>query len=90
MRTQSSDTHPDIERVQIEMLRKLGEAGRVKLARSLSRSALRLSWRALEEANPGASEEELKVLFVALNYGPDIAEGFRTYLKNRRGQDSAA
>lgn len=90
MRTQSSDTHPDMERVQIEMLRKLDVAGRIGLARSLSRTAMRLSWQALEKANPGATEDELKVMFVALNYGPDLAEGFRTYLSNRQPQDSSS
>lgn len=79
-----------MERVQVEMLRKLGVAGRVRLARSLSRTAMHHSWQALEKANPGATEDELKVMIVALNYGPDLAEGFRTYLLNRKPQDSSS
>lgn len=84
MRTQSRDTHPDAERVQIELLQKATEAGRFGLARSLSRTVIQLSRRAIQEANPGASEEELAVLFVEYNYGKELAEHLRADLARRR------
>jgi hypothetical protein len=83
MKTQSTDTHPDIERVQVDMLKKVGAAERVRLARSLSQSVMQMSWNAIKKANPGASEEEVKVLFVALNYGKDLGDALRAYLAGR-------
>lgn len=86
MRTQSSDTHPEAARVQIELLRQMGPEGRARLAFSLSRTGMQLSWRALEEANPEATEDELKVLFVAYNYGEDLARRFAAYLQQRQAR----
>jgi hypothetical protein len=43
MRTQSIDTHPDAERVQIERLRQMTVAQRADLMWSLSTMAIRLS-----------------------------------------------
>jgi hypothetical protein len=43
MRTQSPDTHPEAERVQIELLRKAGPARRLELGLSFSHDALRLA-----------------------------------------------
>lgn len=80
MRPQSRDTHPEIERIQIEMLRKAGPTERVRLARSLSQSVMQMSWNAIRKANPQVSEEEINILFVALNYGEDLAGGLRAYL----------
>ena len=74
MNTGLSDTHPDAERVQIELLRKATIAQRVRLTRSLSSTVMQLAWRAIEEANPGASEHEVALIFVAVHYGKDLAD----------------
>jgi hypothetical protein len=83
VKTQSEDTHPDAERVQIELLRKATMEQRVRLARSLSQTALGLAWRAIEEANPGASREELVVKFVAVHYGDEWANRLRERFSKR-------
>lgn len=80
------DTHPDIEHMQTEMLRKAGPTERVRLARSLSQSVMQMAWRSLQKANPDADEDEIAVLFVALNYGQELAEGYRAALTQRRVQ----
>ena len=84
MRTQSEDTHPDAERVQIELLRHAGTARRFELTRSMSNMVLRLAWRALRRANPESSEDELAITFVALHYGADLAELVRSRIDGRR------
>ncbi len=86
MRTQSRDTHPEVERVQIELLRKAGVARRFSLARSLSQTVIQLSRRAIRESHPDASEEELALIFVELNYGKELAERLRADLARRRQQ----
>lgn len=84
MRTQSSDTSPKAERVQIELLRKAGVAGRFKLFSSLNKSAIQWSRAGMRKAHPEASEDELAVLFVALCYGQTLADGLRADLARRR------
>lgn len=84
MKTQSPDTHPDVERVQIELLRKATIAQRIYLVRSLTKTARQLSWRAVQKANPTFDEEEVALHFVALCYSPELASRLRAYLAGRR------
>ena len=84
MRTQSSDTSPEAERVQIELLRKAGEVGRFKLFSSLNKSAIGWSRAGIRKIHPEASEDELSILFVALCYGENLADGLRADLARRR------
>ena len=80
----SADTSPEAERVQIELLRRASAARRAQLALSLSNTTLRLAWRAIREANPGATEDEIAVALVAQCYGSTLANRLRTYLEARR------
>jgi hypothetical protein len=75
-----SDTAPEAERVQIELLRKATPARRVAMMRSLSAMAIGLARRALGRANPGLSREQIDLLFVQQNYGKELAESLRRYL----------
>jgi hypothetical protein len=84
MRPQSIDTHPDAERVQIELLRKASVARRFHLVRSLTKTTRQLTWRSMQEKYPSASEEEIGLHFVALVYGQELADRLRSYLANRR------
>ena len=83
MKTQSPDTHPEAERVQIELLRKAGMAKRISIAGRLSRSAIQLSRQAIRKANPTASETELHLLFIELNYGKELADRLRAHFAQR-------
>ena len=80
MRTQSVDTHPDIERVQIELIRKASPTKIFELICSLSQSMIRTSKRNIRELHPEASEEELKILFVELFYGKELAQRMQAHL----------
>ena len=79
-----SDTDPEAERVQLELLRQASPSRRLQLALSLSRTAMSLSRAGLARAFPDASPEEIGLRFVALNYGPELAEEVRAYLARRR------
>ncbi|MEO8971845.1 MAG: hypothetical protein ABI406_09645 [Ktedonobacteraceae bacterium] len=83
MRTQSSDTSPEAERVQIDLLRKAGVVRRIELAFSLTQSAIELSRQGMRRRYPLASEEDLNLLFVELNYGKELADRVRTALSRR-------
>ncbi len=84
MITQSFDTHPEAEGVQISLIQKAGIARRIGIARSLSQTAMRLSRRAISRANPQLSEQELNLVIVAHNYGSEIADRLGNYLKRKK------
>jgi len=84
MKTQSSDTHPAAEAVQINLLRKAGTSKRFALAASLTRTTIELSRRALRLRHPKANEEEIALMFVSLNYGEDLALRLKEHLFESR------
>jgi hypothetical protein len=84
MRTQSPDTSPEVERVQIELLRKAGPARRLELGLSFSQDASRLTRAGIKRAYPYASEEEISLIFIEVTYGKDLANRVRAYLAARQ------
>ena len=86
MRTQSMDTSPEAERVQIELIRQASPAQLFGLVRSLSRSMIQASRENIQQLHPDANEEELALIWIELYYGKDLAERVRAYLKRRRDE----
>lgn len=78
------DTDAEAERVQLELLRKASPGERAALAISLSATVISLAQRALQRQDPGASEEEIKLRFVELNYGRELAAELAAFLNSRR------
>ena len=78
-----TDTHPEAARVQIELLRKATVAERFSKVRSLTARTARLSKRAIARANAGSTPDELRLKFIELHYGKDLAERVREYVENR-------
>jgi hypothetical protein len=78
-----SDTHPDAEKVQIELLRKASTADRFALMCSLTATAISLSRRAIARANPDFTPQEVDLKFVELHYGKELAGRLRRYLETR-------
>ena len=83
MRAQSSDTPLDIERVQIEGLRRMTPNQRLALAAMLTRSTFALSWQGFRRAHPDLSEEQLRIRWCSLLYGPELAERVADALAHR-------
>ena len=81
MRTQSLDTHPEIEKKLISLIQNLSVAKRISKVRSLSECTIKLSRRAIMRANPGLDKTELKLKFLSYHYGDKLAALFRNYLK---------
>ena len=78
-----SDTTPEAERVQVELLRAAPVARRLHLAFSLSATVISLARRAHVRAKPDASARELDVFFVEVHYGADLARDLRADLERR-------
>lgn len=69
MRTQSRDTHPEAERVQIELLRKTTPERRLELGLTFCEEGLAIVHHAIAQANPLLSEQEQMLLFVEMTCG---------------------
>jgi hypothetical protein len=80
----SADTDPEAEAVQDELLRRAGPARRAQMALELSAQVIGMARRHLRRAYPDATETEIGLKFVELNYGSELAEGLRRYLAARQ------
>ena len=78
------DTAPSALAVQIELLRAAGPTRRAELTRSMSRTVIDLSRRALRERMPGASETEVLLRWVRLNYGEALTLRLEAWIKDER------
>lgn len=85
MQSGLTDTDPDAQQYQIELLQRATIDRRVRLARALSRTVIRLARRAIRQAHPEKSEQEADLLFVATHYGADLSDRVRHYLQRKNG-----
>ncbi len=85
MRTQSEDTSPEMERVQIELIRKASPAKLFGLLRSMSQTMMQASRENIRRLHPDANKEELTLIFIELYYGKELADLVRTQMEKRRG-----
>jgi hypothetical protein len=83
MITQSPDTSPDVEKIQISLLKNLTAAKKISKVRSLSQSTMTLSRRAIKRANPDLNEKELAIKIVACHYGEELADSLRDFLHKK-------
>lgn len=78
-----SDTSPEAEKVQIELIRRMSVPERIAQVRSLTTLVINLSRRAIAEAHPELGPREVVLKWVELNYGKELAAGFREHLNRR-------
>ena len=84
MRTQSEDTSPEMERVQIELLRKAPITKRFALMQSWTQFIIGAAKQGIRRTHPSASEEEISLIFVARHYGQALADGLRADIARRQ------
>ena len=75
-----SDTSPEAQKVQIDLLSAAGLQRRFALVRSLSEMASALSMRAIRRANPHDDENQIKIRYARLHYGDELANRLAEYL----------
>ncbi len=78
-----SDTSPEAQRVQIELLRQATAAEKIAQMRSMTAMAVKLSRRAIARANPTRSSQEVDLKWVELHYGKQLGRDFRHYPNDR-------
>ena len=81
----ASDTDPESQRIQMDLLRRASPSKRLRLALSLSRSVMALSRAGLARRLDEADPTEIGLRFVALHYGEDLADEVRRDIDARRG-----
>jgi hypothetical protein len=80
LRKPRNDTHPDAARVQLELLRAAGPEKRLKLAISLSSTAMRLSRESIARTRHLTDPTEIKLEWARAHYGDDLAQRVRDWL----------
>jgi hypothetical protein len=83
MVARSADTDPEAEKVQVDLLRRAGPGRRTQMALSLSGEVIGLARRAIQRSLPEASQEEVQLRFVALQYGQRLSSELGLYLAAR-------
>ncbi len=73
MRTLAQDTHPEAERVLLDLFRKASPARKIALVLSANRTARELALTGLRERHPGASTTQLRRRLADLWLGPQLA-----------------
>lgn len=76
-----SDTNPEVEDVQISIIRKSSIAKRILALRSLSQTVILLSRRAIMRANPDLNERDLKIKIIEYQYGKELADRLLRHLR---------
>jgi hypothetical protein len=84
MRTQSSDTSPEMERVQIELLRKAPLSKRFAIMASWSQFITEVAKQGIRRDYPEADEEEVALILLARLHGQLLADKVRAYLAQRK------
>jgi hypothetical protein len=84
MALRSVDTDVEADAVQMGLLRAAGVTRRAGMALSLSAQVIGLAHRAIRRSLPQATEEDVRLRFVELYYGPDLAADVRRLLASRR------
>lgn len=78
-----SDTPPDIEQLQIELLRRKTVTERMALAGNLTHFVIQLSRQAIARQHPEWTQRQVDLEWVEIHYGRELAESLRVDLESR-------
>jgi hypothetical protein len=78
-----SDTHPDAERVQIEQIRKTTPREKMATFLRFNRWITRLSREGIARAHPDWDERQVRLMWMELAYGAELAAEFAEHLERR-------
>jgi hypothetical protein len=91
MKLLSDDTHPEVERFHIDLIRRAPVSRRLQMAASLTKTTRWLSWQAICERYPDTAYEERIRQYLQHLYGDKLlAERVAEHLKKRKKSDDSA
>lgn len=73
MNTLSADTDPRIEKIQIEMLRQISPARKMRMVAQMNYTVRTFMMAGLKQRNPEATPETLRRMLAALLLGDELA-----------------
>ncbi|HNV02866.1 MAG TPA: hypothetical protein PLE61_06740 [Vicinamibacterales bacterium] len=79
-----SDTDRESLQVQVDLLRRATPSRRLQLAFSLSADVMSLALAGIRRREPGATPARAGVVFVATQYGPELASAVRARIEDER------
>ncbi|MCK9426437.1 MAG: hypothetical protein M0Q21_10395 [Ignavibacteriaceae bacterium] len=82
--TQLNDTHPEVEKMLIFLLRRISFAKKFDQMLSFSSTIIKLSKRAIARANPNLTKQEHDILFVKYHYSNELAATIQKYFDKHR------
>ena len=80
----TTDTNPDAEAVQLELIRKMDPEHRAAKAIRMTTRLVRECKAAIRRNHPEYSEEEVGIAFIESNYGKELANEVRSHLRQIR------
>jgi hypothetical protein len=84
-----SDTHPDAERVLIELLRQAPPWRKLQLVSQMTRTCQLLAMAGLRQRHPDDTPEQLRMRLAELTLGRETAERVYGRLPDREGEGAA-
>ena len=79
-----TDTDAATEKEMIRLLREASVSERFELADTLTSTVIALSRRAIARNRPHTAETDILLEWVRLNYGQELAQELRDYVRERR------
>ena len=83
MQPYTTDTSDEALAVQLEGLRRMSPTERVNKMCKLSASLRRMAKDAIRRRHPEFDESEVRLKFIELTYGKELADSVRNYLRER-------
>jgi len=83
MRTQSIDTTPEVERLQVARIRSFSPARKFASVRSWTHTLTSANLHAMRSGTPESNERDIAVRFVTREYGKALATDFQTAVEQR-------
>lgn len=83
MQTYTTDTSPEAEAVQLELIRRMPPGLRAWKALQMSARLMREGKAAIARNHPDFSTREIEIEFIALNYGRELADAVARYHADR-------
>ncbi len=83
MHPYTTDTSPDAEEVQLELIRRMTPSDRALKALRMTTRLIRECKSAIARNNPSFTQREIGIAFIELNYGKELAAAVDRYQLDR-------
>jgi hypothetical protein len=83
MQPYTTDTSPEAEEVQLDLIRRMPPSERALKALRMTTRLIRECKSAIARNNPALTQREIEIAFIALNYGEELAKAVEHYQLDR-------